>query len=394
MPACHISSSQVATESVIIGLVSALAISQASAQETELDETIDTVIVRGQKIERTLQETKESVAVVSDIVIEELVLLDLDDLFSATPNAYTFNGGQTFGLRGVTQNSSGTGGGAGELATLYIDDVAYTGFSNRFGPTDLWDVEQVEVLRGPQSTNVGRNALAGAVFMATKRPNTDEFEAAFRGQAGSYDTYSAEGMVNVPLTDNSALRLTAEIFQSDGYIENTTLNQDDYDARDNRTYRAKYLVEPTDRLSIYLSAQYADTERGENLYRADLTGEESYTSAANVPGFDRYEAFTASLDVEYELSDKISIRSITSFIDGDYSRVDDDDQGPDGGNAFRGREAEDRNWAEDLRIVYSGDKFEGAIGFYYTEVEALNRTTGLVNIAPAGLGVPDILLLP
>ena len=374
-----------------LSLLTTVGLGQAQTNTAMDSAPRDEVVVTGQKIERSLQETKESVAVLDRAVLDDLVLLSLEDTFEATANAFAFNDDQSFGLRGVTQNSAGTGGGSGELATLYIDGVAYTGFSNRFGPKDLWDVERVEILRGPQSTNVGRNALAGAVAVTTARPELDGHGAALRGQFGNAGTYGGEAMVNIPVSDTAGFRFTAERFVTDGFIDNVTLGTE-YDARDNQTYRGKFLWQPTDSFSALASVQYADTERGEDLYRADLSGIGSRESSANLRAFDLYEAWTGTLDLEYDFNDQWSVRSITSIIDGDYSRFDDDDQGPEGGNAFRGREAEDFNWAEELRVNYNGERLRGVAGVYYTEVEVLNDTLGLVNIAPANVGVPAPLL--
>ncbi|MEL6243805.1 MAG: TonB-dependent receptor [Pseudomonadota bacterium] len=374
-------------------LLAAGAMAQQAAPVAEEDEArLGTVVVSGQKIERTLQDTKESVALVSDVQIEQLSLLDLEDVYAAAANVAAISpNSESFALRGISQNSASTRGGDGELGSIYLDGVAYTGFATRFGPRDLWDVQQVEILRGPQSTNVGRNALVGAVVVQTNDPNLDEFEGAVRAQIGNFDTYSGEGMVNIPLTANSALRFTAEYFESDGFVDNILLDQP-ADPKENTTFRAKYLIEPTADLSIKLTGQYAETSRGWDIYRGDLTGFESRDANANLAGFEDFEGVTVALDVTYDFNENWSVQSITSYLDGDYERFNDDDNGPDGGDAFRGRTAEDKNWAEELRLSYSGEAVSGVAGIYYTEVDIENNTTGFVAINPALVGVPDTLL--
>ena len=89
----------------------------ARAQE----ETLEVVTVQGQKIGRSLEDTKESVAVITTDVIEYLALLDLEDIFNQTANAFEIGNGENFGIRGVTRDSESTGGGNGELGSLYID---------------------------------------------------------------------------------------------------------------------------------------------------------------------------------------------------------------------------------------------------------------------------------
>ncbi|MEM7764659.1 MAG: TonB-dependent receptor [Pseudomonadota bacterium] len=354
---------------------------------------IDEIIVQGQKIRRSLQDTKESVAVFDQDIIQAQRLFDLRELFNQTANAFDLFNGEDFGIRGVTASSASTGGGSGELGSLFYDGVALTGFARRFGPRSLWDIEQVEVLRGPQSTNVGRNALIGAVIMTSRAPDPTAFDAAVRVEAGDFGKFGFEGMVNVPLTENSALRVTAETFQTDGFTENVTIPDENFDERDNQTIRARYLITPTDRLSIGVTAQYAETDRGQQIYRADLNDDvEQRISRANLAAREDFEAFSGSVNIDYDITDQWSFQSVSAFLDGDYDRFDDDDESAGGGSAFRGRTGVEDNWSQELRFTYQGDRLSGVAGLWYTEVDVVNNTTGLVNLAPADLGVPAQLL--
>ncbi|GAB5413484.1 MAG: TonB-dependent receptor [Congregibacter sp.] len=367
-----------------------LAVSGVSvAQEDVLEE----VYVLGQKIERSLQDTKESVAVYDQDFIQAQRLFDLRDVFLQTANAFELFNGEDFGIRGVSASATSTGGGTGELASLFYDGVAYTGFARRFSPRALWDIEQVEILRGPQSTNVGRNALVGAVVMNSRSPDPTAFDAAVRLEAGDYGKRGFEGMVNVPISENTALRLTAETFDTDGFVENVIIPEKNYDARSNETFRARFLTTPNDRLSIGAVLQYAETERGQQIYRADQIDDiESRISTANLAASENYEGWSGALNVNYDLNDTWSIQSVTAFIDGEYDRFDDDDEGPGGGRAFRGRTGSEENWSQELRLTMQSDRLRGVVGLWYTEVDVVNDTTGLVNIAPADLSVPEILL--
>ncbi|MEO1035998.1 MAG: TonB-dependent receptor [Pseudomonadota bacterium] len=364
--------------------------SDAFAQQNAVG--IDEIVVKGQKVERSLQETKESVSVLDQDFIQTQRLFDLRDIFNQTPNAFELSNGEDFGIRGVSASSASTGGGVGELGSLFFDGVAFTGFARRFGPKALWDIEQVEILRGPQSTNVGRNALIGAVVMTSRAPDPSEFDSAFRLEAGNFGKVGLEAMVNAPVSENAAFRFTAETFDTDGFNSNQTLGGDEFDERSNRTFRGKFLIEPNERLSLGFSAQYATTDRGQDIFRADLVDDlDSRTSSANLAAFENYDALSGSITVDYALSDVWSLQSITAYIDGEYERFDDDDEGPDGGNAFRGRTAEEQNWSQELRLSMSGEKWRGVAGLWFTGVDLDSPTTGLVNIEPALLGVPPEL---
>ena len=373
--------------------LASIAMSHSTFAETAENEAedVEKVIVYGQKIERTLQETKESVAVISSDYIDSIGMLDIEDAYLATANAFTLSNGENFGIRGITQNAQSTGGGNGELGSFYMDGVAYVGFATRFGPRDLWDVQQIEILRGPQSTNVGRQALIGAVVVETMDPDLSGFDAAVRGQIGNLGTLSGEAMVNLVVSDNSALRITAETFTSDGFIDNTFLGTH-ANPEESNLLRAKYLIEPVEDLSVELTLQYTDRELGWDTYRSDLTSIGSFQDRSNLESEETYEAYSVALDVQYDFNEAWSLRSISSFIEGDYFRFNDDDGSPSGGNAFRGRDVDDRNWAQELRFTYQSDNLNGVFGLYYTDVDLANNTIGTVALNPQSLGVPPVLL--
>ncbi|WDE06101.1 TonB-dependent receptor [Thalassomonas viridans] len=375
------------------GLLSSFAlINSAHANTNNEDQAIETIIVSGQKIQRSVQETKESVAVFTEDNLKEMPLFEFEDVFQLSANTFEINGGENFGLRGITQSSTSTGGGNGELGSLYIDGVAYTGFATRFGSKNLWDVEQIEILRGPQSTSVGRNALIGAIVVQTKKPELEETEGAFATKLGNYGQADFSGMFNVPITENSALRITADSTRHDGFIKNTTRDDDKYDARKTDTIRAQYLVEFSEDFTANMMVQYTETERGQDLYVVtDADDPEDRESTANLDAYENYDAFTASLHLNYIINDNLSLSSVTSFIDGDYERFNDDDQTAAFEDAHRARETDDRNWSQELRLSYQSDTLSGVAGLYVTEVEQKQMTRALANITPADVRVPEIL---
>ncbi len=364
----------------------------AQTAPVQNEPVFDEIVVTGQKIERTLQDTKESVAVLNAQLLDDFVLLDIEDVLASTANAFSFNGDEGFGLRGITNNSVGTQGGGGELATLYIDGVAYTGDASRLGPRDLWDVEQVEILRGPQSTNVGRNALAGAIVIRTANPELGRTTGAVRAQVATDDTYALEGMLNVPLGEDVAFRVSGEYFETDGFVDNVVIGGED-DSREDILLRAKLLWEPTDTFSAVLTGQYSDAEQGNDFYRGDLTGEFSRESSSDIRALDEYEAVTATLDLNWDIDENWSLRSISSFLSGGQDRLFDQDLGPTGGllGATSG-EGDDRNFAEELRLTYVGDRLRGVFGVYYIDIQIDDVTQGNFVINPATAGVPAPLL--
>ena len=130
-----------------------------------------------------------------------------------------------FVLRGIS--SEGLTPGGTPLASFYVDGIQQTIQGTRRGLRGLWDTEQVEVYRGPQSTLAGRAALAGAIYVKTKDP-VFRFEAAARGMGGEDETSTGAGMVNVPLIEEQvALRVAAEYQRSESALNYPTYKRFD-----------------------------------------------------------------------------------------------------------------------------------------------------------------------
>ncbi|MEM9556077.1 MAG: TonB-dependent receptor [Acidobacteriota bacterium] len=364
---------------------------EAASELDPEDAVYDKIVVTGGLIQDTLQDTPESVAVWNADTITDAGARELQDIFNQTANAYPIANGEGFGIRGINHTSVGTGG-IGELGSYYVDGVALTGLAKRVGPNQLWDVDQVEILRGPQTTNVGRNALAGAILLTTKDPVLESHENRWRLGLAEDATWEAAGMVNVPAGESSALRFTAETWNNDGFVTNPTLGRDDFDARENLTLRAKYLYQGRSKsnFSLVFTAQYGETRRGDDV--VDLAFGADRINASNIDSFVENDTLVLSADMRWDLNDRWGVRSITSVLDSDYLQTGDNDRGPGGDNASSTRDSVDENWAQDVRFEYSGDRSRGVLGLYYTEVDITGSTLGLVNVTSRELGVPEPLL--
>ncbi|USD67277.1 TonB-dependent receptor [Vibrio sp. SCSIO 43136] len=373
-------------------VVSSLFSIPAVANSTNSENVDEIIVVKGQKLERALQDTKESVAVVTTDAIEEYAIVDLNNAFALSANVYDLGAGESFGIRGVSQNSSSTGGGTGELGSLYVDGVAYTGFASRFMPKDLWDVEQVEVLRGPQSTNVGRNALIGAVVVTTKRPELGYHEAALRVGGGNYGKRSIEAMFNAPISDIAAFRFSGQFAESDGYITNAPLNDDKFDARKNYNLRSQLLIEPSDIWRLNLSAQYAKTDRGQDIYYVNEANGfplDSRTSQDDVEAYERYNGWALAANLDYMINSNWSLNAVTSYLTGDYSRQDDTDRKPGITGNVVNRTVDDQNISQELRFNYHDSKLNGVIGLYATQVKYQIDSDRIDGFTLESFGITD-----
>ncbi|MEM7361159.1 MAG: TonB-dependent receptor [Pseudomonadota bacterium] len=223
---------------------------------------IDEVVVTGTKRNLSLQKTQTSVALFTSKDIEDQVLIDVNDIILRTANVGTDGSADLNGLsvRGISLIGVG-GGGTGTTANVYIDGSPNS-FNANQGASNLWDVAQVEILRGPQSTVQGRNALAGALIINTADP-VYEFGVDARVLIGNENNRQYSGTLNLPLIDNKlALRISADHREIDFDVLNLdTGNNTRF--QEAKTTRAKLLWEPSDAVRLEFGYQRTDTEFGE-----------------------------------------------------------------------------------------------------------------------------------
>lgn len=359
---------------------------RGNAPETE------TILVTGQQIDRPLQQTKESVALITAETINTRSLFDIEDVLLQTANVvFTEPGSFNVTIRGVSRLSFAVGG-VGDSSTTFYDHVAITNQAVAYISQNLWDVQQVEFLRGPQSTNLGRNALIGALVIRSNNPQLDDFAAAGRLEVGNFDTYAFEAMVNVPITSNTAVRITGERSQTDGFIDNVTLRTDNEAKRNFTTLRAKVLTEFSDRFRGIASLQYVDGETGAQFYLAQADGPlDTFEARNNVPTILGFEGFTGSLNLTYDFTDHWAFQSITAFSEGDFDRLSDSDS-TERDDGFTTNPTSQFNISQELRASFTGKRLRGVLGGYFLDDsnDTVFTVDGFFN--PALAGVPPSLL--
>lgn len=348
------------------------------------------ILVVGEKIERTVQETVASVGITTAQEIEDSNITDLNDVFARTANVNERFGGEGFAIRGI--NNAGVVPGDGEpLATLYIDNAPISGFGLRVGQSDVWDVEQVEVFRGPQSTSQGRNALAGAVVVRSKDPVFGE-EAKMRAGLGDYGSRVLSGVINTEAIENQvAVRVALDRQESDGFVENPTLGLEDY-ARDTSTLaRAKVLVEPDkiSDLSLLLTTSFSRNHSGDDV--VDASDPFARQVFSNVVGHEDADQYITSLEANYDLNDVWGLTSITTYNRTEYSRLDDDDQSAAGGQNRRLRENVNDAFTQELRLSLNASRLRGHLGVYFLDERADDDVRFETGVDPLLLGVPASL---
>lgn len=191
---------------------------QALAQGQGAESAIEEIVVTAQRREQNLQDVPIAIEAFTAEIIQKNMFQDVGEYLTRTPNAsFITNGARSrrqISIRGVTNflgfvGTSTTG--------FYLDDFSI-GVSTINPP--IMDIERIEILRGPQATYFGRNAVGGGISITTKKP-TDEFEGSIMADYSSFDTIDLEGVVNIPIVeDKFAVRVNAKRVESDGNIKN------------------------------------------------------------------------------------------------------------------------------------------------------------------------------
>lgn len=379
------------TLAVALALGNLPAWAEDEGSKKEAGTEVEHVVVLGEKLGRSLSETTSSIATYTAEDIAAAPAEDVYDLLRRTANVTSLYGDFAFSIRGM--NSSGFAGNAdAPLASLVVDGVALNRFAAALGPLTVWDIDRVEVLRGPQSTTQGRNAMAGAVVMQSREASWD-WEHRLRAEAGGEDTrgwaYAGGGPL---IADQLAYRLSVEHRETEGDIRNTTRDEDDWNRGERDVLRFKLLYTPLalPDLEVRLNHTRSEATTGDDLAALAEGARYSRTALANDPTFDNNEFDSTSLDLRYALSSRLRLTSITSVADTAVDNQADFDRGPTPqGVNFRVRDDEDLT--EELRLNYEGEAWTSLVGLFYGDFDIAERY-GLDGPFPSFLlpdGVPS-----
>lgn len=306
-----------------LAVCSAILLSAAAHAEVDAPRTDsgDEIIVTAEKTDRTLRETASSVVVeTQDSISRRAGLFSVNDLLSRIPNIVAIEpGNDAAAVRGV----DGTGPAGGAVAFLagtrprlsYQVDGRTLGFNEAlFSSTTLWDVTQVEVYRGPQSTQQGRNAIAGVIAARTAEP-TFEWHGAARGIIGNRDEHQLSGAIGGPIVDGLfAFRLSGDWQHSQSFLSHTAYAQaSDPGEYDVKTFRGKLLITPASNIRSLWILSYQD---GRQPQAAQVT--QPYS--AHKPYFPLMPVFrsrttTLISDSSIDLSETVSLEAHLSATD-------------------------------------------------------------------------------
>jgi iron complex outermembrane receptor protein len=371
------------------------AASRASAAEAAdgAPTALQEVIVTATRREANPQTVPVSLTVITAQDLKTLHVQSLEDLQYSIPN-FSFGGESTarrpdITLRGI-DSATRVPGFEGSIG-FFVDGV-YQPFPDQWNNPVL-DVDRLEVLYGPQDTLFGKNTIAGAISITTKRP-TETLDGEITAEGGNYSYYAFNGFTDVPLVkDTLFLRVSAEVTRRDGYITNV-YNGEKYDNLSNQGGRIQLRYVPTPKFEANLGLGYYDEHQaevqGQTIGDLYSTGDPRTVNLNTNPLTSR-QLYDATLELKYKFDSGATLTSITAFAaTRAWYRTDEDGNPVD--EWVTNIVDHTHNFSQELRFASpTGGKFDYIGGLYYlstywAQPGSLQTLPGDPNNDPGGLG--------
>lgn len=315
-------------KNIIAAIISSLGVSSTyAAVEAESTEPIEKITVYGEKIERSLKDTTSSVSVIDKDSLDSGQYQSVSDALSEIPNVVVLTGSVP-DIRGVSGNGSASGfnsftGGARARVSTLVDGVAEPFVADLTGDTGLWDIQQVEVFRGPQSTINGRNSIGGTVFIKTEDPTFDWRGAARLGYRDQNNYVDSAVMVSGPILDDelafrlSGQNVTGETYNK-GLVYETNPAPFDLNELITNRWRGKFLWQPSaiEELKVLYSFSYND-EKGDSG-RNYFSGDDPWAYRPILQRYIETESTTHSVKVDYDLGSGRALDLVVAYMDYDW----------------------------------------------------------------------------
>lgn len=367
---------QATRKSAALGVFMAASVATvAESQENLLEE----ILVTAQKRQQQAIEVPIAIGTFSSRDIINTGALTLQDIdayivgFDAGGETFTQQGYQ---IRGISSPNISTGGDP-SVATFY--DGAYL---PRAATTVAFaDMERVEVLRGPQGTLFGRNAAAGVVSLIPNAPTTEKVEGSARIRAGNYNLMRLEGMINLPLGENFAVRANALVNQRDGVSENVEPAKFDAAEKGNWAGRVALRWLPSDATTLQLAVDVDHFDQAPSMaigvspYSLNTDPFSGRYANDVIDGEETRDMWGVTGKWLQDINDQWSMTAIASYRDFETTNRQDEDGTSDATRYFDTNNVEDSDIAYgELQFNYNTDRINAVMGATYSLENTYQRT--------------------
>ena len=361
------------SRSILVFISLFLFLGEVSAQAV-----LEEVTVTARKRAESLDDVPISVSVMSGDKLERMAIGGLEELSAFTPNLQINQNAtqQTVTIRGI---GSGANQAFEQSVGTYIDGV-YFG-RGRSARNPFFDVERVEILKGPQGILFGKNTIAGAINITTRKP-TDELEGYLESEYFTdTDQWGIAGAVSGPVSDDVSGRIAANYKSQGGYIDNSFAGGDEAD-REEYVVRGTIVWDASDRLEVILKGEVSsfdvDGRTAQLVQPGPLAGiytsfdptfetKLDYNSATPGDDFDNTDAANVTLTLNYDVNDNLTLTSVTSYVEYNFDNNIPAEFAPIVDYAEQSNRQEHDQISEELRLHYTSEdsRFEFLGGVYY-----------------------------
>ncbi|MEM6680690.1 MAG: TonB-dependent receptor [Pseudomonadota bacterium] len=367
----------------------------ANAEIEEDANFLETIFVTSLKRSDDLQNVPASISVFTPAKLEAFQLDSIRDISRLTPNflGSSFTNTQPiFAIRGGANTLSAIG--TSEPVGVYVDEVYLPRFSS--ADFELFDLESVEVLRGPQGTFFGRNVASGAIVLTSAKPSVDVLKVKAQAGYGNFNAYELRGLISGPVSDTLAAKISVSQVERDGFGRDAITGQDQ-DNRQSTSVRTAALWHPNSAFEAILAFDYtSDSNGGRTLSAIGFGSEDRRTSDLGVPQNFERDIFGASLRLSYDAGHgaflsisgyrESSSEELFSFnglsftlLPFAFQQVDEDFEDP-------------RTFSQELRYVSAdNDQYSFIAGLFYLYENSDRRVERNRFLNGAGIVIQDII---
>ena len=362
---------------------------------------LEEITVTARRREESLQDVPIALSAFSADRILNAGAPDITWLQQSTPNltlqvARGSNSTLIAFIRGIGQQDPLWGFEPG--VGLYVDDVYVA--RPQGAVLDIYDIERLEVLRGPQGTLYGRNTIGGAIKYVTKSLGNEAYLDT-KLTLGTYAQHDFLASGVLPLGDTLSIGGSAAIYRRDGYGENQFTGTQNHYAKSVDAFRMSAEWNPTDTLSFRLAGDYvednSDAKHGHReapglgLTAGEVVLPDVFDTRGGIGDDNRVRNQGLSLTAAWELTDAITLKSITAYREGQTNTLIDFDTSPAPALDVPGY-YEDDQVTQELQFLYEGERLRGVAGLYYLDAHAAGKfdtIVGLLNLTIATSGFVD-----